>query len=417
VCCGTLTRVTLATGPTARTYELMAMIADRLAADADEIVAAMDAAVIEIVPAVGADAGIAAEVSASNRANLHRFVTVVRHAETPRPGDVPPEALDIARTIVRRGIGIDAIFQGYRRGQQVALERWTGYAAEIVEPGPELVHVIQLSLALLFDYIDETLRRVIAEAQREREEVLGGGLARRTETVRLILDGAPLDISAASQRLSYELARGHTALVVWAEPPGVPHGALESAATLLAATAGAGRPLTLPADTTTLWAWIAGVSEPAPEALRAALENAHPNLRAVVGPTRRGITGFRDSHMAALSLHGLLLGRGGAERLASYDELEVTAIAAADLVRATDFVGRTLGPLAHDNPTAARLRETLRTFLEEAEHAPRAAARLHTHRNTVLQRVARATELLGYDPGRKRLAVELALEISRRLGP
>jgi DNA-binding PucR family transcriptional regulator len=61
------------------------------------------------------------------------------------------------------------------------------------------------------------------------------------------------------------------------------------------------------------------------------------------------------------------------------------------------------------------LRETLRVFLEVAENAPRAAERLHTHRNTVLQRVARATELLGYPPGERRLAVELALELRRRL--
>ena len=40
-----------AVAPTARTYELIANIADRLALEIDEIVAAMDAAVIEAVPA------------------------------------------------------------------------------------------------------------------------------------------------------------------------------------------------------------------------------------------------------------------------------------------------------------------------------------------------------------------------------
>ena len=77
----------------------------------------------------------------------------------------------------------------------------------------------------------------------------------------------------------------------------------------------------------------------------------------------------------------------------------MTALAGNDIPRAAEFVRATLGPLADENPRAARLRETLRVYLEEAEHAPRAAARLHTHRNTVLQRVGRATELLGYRPG------------------
>ena len=90
-------------------------------------------------------------------------------------------------------------------------------------------------------------------------------------------------------------------------------------------------------------------------------------------------------------------------------------LAARDEQRATDFIMATLGRLADNTPSAARLRETLRVFLEEAENAPRAAARLHTHRNTILQRVARATDLLGYAPGEKRLAVELALELRRRL--
>ena len=39
-----------AVAPTARTFELIAAIADRLALEADEIVEAMDAAVIEVVP-------------------------------------------------------------------------------------------------------------------------------------------------------------------------------------------------------------------------------------------------------------------------------------------------------------------------------------------------------------------------------
>ena len=84
---------------------------------------------------------------------------------------------------------------------------------------------------------------------------------------------------------------------------------------------------------------------------------------------------------------------------------------------AAEFVAATLGPLAEVSPAASRLRETLRVYLEEADNAPRAAARLYTHRNTVLKRIARITELLGYAPGERRLAVELALELRRHLRP
>ena len=403
-----------AVAPTARTFELIAAIADRVALEVDETVAAMDAAVIQVVPEFGADAAIAAELTATNRGNWQRFLAVARQAQAPLSDAVPPEALDAARTVVRRGIDLDRLYEGYRRGQQVGLERWLACAYEIVEPGPELIGVTELSLSLVFRFIDQTLGRVLAEAQREREEVIGGALARRTETIRLILDGAPIDPTAASRRLGYELDRRHTAIVVWAESV-APHGALESTAVLLAQAAGSQRPLTLPAGTTTLWAWIGTPSEPAVEDLRSAIERSSDDVRAAVGPTRRGIEGFRDSHEAALTVHRLLLGNPASGRFGSYRELEVTALAAHDPRAATEFIAATLGPLADDNAAAARLRETLRVYLEEADNAPRAAARLYTHRNTVLKRIARATELLGYLPGERRLALELALELRRHL--
>ena len=207
----------------------------------------MDAAVIEVVPAFGADAAIATALTANNRGNLQRLLAVARQAQFPLSDAVPPEALDAARTVARRGIDLDTIYEGFRRGQQIVLERWLACAYQVVEPGPDLIGVIQLSLSLAFGYADQALGRMLAEAQREREDVIGGGLARRTETIRLILDGAPIDSTAASRRLGYELDRRHTAVVVWAESPVAPHGALESSAVLLAQAAGSQRPLTLPA--------------------------------------------------------------------------------------------------------------------------------------------------------------------------
>ena len=344
------TKLMTAVAPTARTYELIAAIADRVALEADETIAAMDAAVIEVVPEFGADAAIAAELTATNRGNWLRFLAVARQAQSPLSDAVPPEALDAARTVVRRGIDLDRIYEGYRRGQQVGVERWLACAYEIVEPGPELIGVTELSLSLAFRYIDQTLGRVLAEAQREREEVIGGALARRTETIRLILDGAPIDPTAASRRLGYELDRRHTAVVVWAESAVAPHGALESTAVLLAQAAGSQRPLTLPAGTTTLWAWIGTPGEPAIEDLRSAMGRSPDDVRVAVGPTRRGIEGFRDSHEAALTVHRVLLGNPASGRFGSYRELEVTALAAHDPRAASRVHRRDSRPACRGQP-------------------------------------------------------------------
>src|SRR5882757_7836938 len=427
--------------------ELIADVADLLLADLDDLGGEMDTAELLLTPELGADAAIAQEVSASNRANAARILNALARRDGRRPPiEVPPEALDVVRTVVRRGVDLDGVFQAYRRGQNIAWKRWMAAAAQVVPPGPQLMEVLEISSGFLFDYVDEVIARVLDEAQREREEVLGGALARRIETVRLILDGAPIDRRRAGERLGYDLDRRHTALVLWTEAGGAgkrgggepggrsgesgrrgggsgdrgdesTHGALESAAGLLAHAAGAHRPLIFPAATSTLWAWLGTRTDPGPAALHAAMASAHPRVRVAVGPTRAGITGFRRSHEAALTVQGLLAGQSGGERLAFHQDLEVTALAAHDLARAAEFVAATLGPLAENTATAARLRETLRVFLDEADNAPRTAERLHTHRNTVLQRVARASELLGRPPGERRLALELALELAHRIGP
>jgi DNA-binding PucR family transcriptional regulator len=398
------------------TFELLAEIADRVEADLDSVVAEMDRAIMGTIPALATDVAIAAEASASTRANVRRYLAVARRAADPPPPDVPPEALDVARTVVRRGIESDAIYQAYRRGQQTLWRRWMKVAEQVATSGTELADVLNVSLDLLFYYADEVLGRVIAEAQREREQVLGGALARRAEVIRLILDGAPLEITAASRRLGHDLRRHHTALVLWTETAESQQGALEATALALAHAAGARRPLTFTAGTTTLWAWIGSDAPLATGSFTKRLPDTDPHVRIAVGPTRRGIGGFRRSHEAALTVHRLLVRNPEGGRIATYEELEITALAAQDEQRATDFIAATLGPLADNTASAARLRETLRVFLEEAENAPRTAVRLHTHRNTILQRIARATELLGYAPGERRLAVELALELRRRLG-
>jgi DNA-binding PucR family transcriptional regulator len=398
------------------TFDLMAEIADRLEADLDSVVAEMDGAVPDVVPALAADAAFVAEVSASNRAIVRRYLAVARRAADPPPPDVPPEALDIARTVVRRGIESDTIYQSYRLGQQTFWRRWMGVAEQVAASGPDLSDVLNVSLDLLFTYVDGILGRVMAEVEREREHVLGGALARRTETIRLILDGAPLETAVASRRLGHDLARHHTALVLWTETPESRPGSLEPAALAVARAAGARRPLTLSAGTRTLWAWVGSDGPLAIVDLTDVLPDTDAGVRIAVGPTLPGMEGFRRSHDAALTIQRLLAGNPAGGRVATYDELEITALAAQDQQRAIDFVTATLGRLAEDTPSAGRLRETLRVFLEEAENAPRTAARLHTHRNTILHRVSRASELLGYRPGEKRLAVELALELRRRLG-
>jgi len=396
----------------------MGDVAELMLAEIDDLVAEMDAAEVELSPAAGSDAAVLADTSASNRANAVRLLSMFARREAKMaPIDIPPEALDVARTVARRGLDLDLIFQSYRRGQNVAWSRYLRHASQLESTGPLLFELLEVASARMFEYVDHVVAGVIAAAQREREEVLGGALARRAETIRLILDGAAIDAARAGERLGYDLRQRHTALVLWTPPHGDVQGALESAAAMLARAAGTRPPLTLSVGPSTLWAWLGSSSEPTLDTLPEAMSQAQNHIRVAVGPARPGITGFRRSHEAALAIQSLLAGHPGGARVALFRDLEVTALAAQNPDRAAEFVAATLGPLAEDTPAAARLRDTLRVFLDEADNAPRAATRLHTHRNTVLQRVARAIELLGYQPGERRLAMELALELAHQLGP
>jgi DNA-binding PucR family transcriptional regulator len=76
-------------------------------------------------------------------------------------------------------------------------------------------------------------------------------------------------------------------------------------------------------------------------------------------------------------------------------------------------VARTLGALAGADED---LRETLRVYIREGCSASRAARALFAHRNTVLNRLSRARELLPAPLQERGLQVGLALEIVHWLG-
>jgi len=400
----------------AEVAERIREIAQRQLDRLDEVTATAQAAVVRVAPLLAEDPALYAESLASTRANTARFLMLMASDPLePIPSDPPPEAVDIARSVMRRGADTEMVVLTYRAGQNVFWESWIDAAAELVPDRDELVEVLRVSSVLVPAYIDGVLATVLARAEEEREELLRGGLARRAETVRMILDDVPIAEQRAGERLGYELSQTHTCVVLWSEDA-VEQGTLDRAAHALAHAVGARRPLVLPATVAAVWAWIGTAGEPDLAQLRAAMEDVDPAIRAAVGPSCPGLAGFRRSHDGAVATQGLVARARGGERLTTYRDVEVTTLVAQDPRRMSDFVHTTLGPLAGRDAAAARLRETLRIYLREGESAPRAAQRLYTHRNTVLQRVARAEELLGHPIADRRLELALALELTHRLG-
>ena len=85
-----------------------------------------------------------------------------------------------------------------------------------------------------------------------------------------------------------------------------------------------------------------------------------------------------------------------------------------ELVRA--WAVEILGALAAADEPTARLRETLRVFLQHNGSFKATAEQLTLHKNTVQYRVRRAEEALGHPVDENRLYVELALLAVHWLG-
>ena len=352
------------------------------------------------------DPVLAAAVRRNNRANLvHWAEANVRDPGARVPPNLSAEVLTVARDLVRRGLDADAL-HGYRVGQNVSWRRWMTLAFELTSDPDELREVLDVTARSIFTFVDETLAGIAEQIERERDELTRGTHAQRLEVVTLILEGAPIGAERASARLGYALDRAHTAAIVWGARPDVDPGVLEEAAEAVGRAAGA-RPLTVVASASALLVWVAGADGPGAVAVRSAMAEL-PGVRMALGPTLRGIAGFRRSHLDALATQRLMHRSAGPPPVASYDDVQVVALATQDEERADEFVTRTLGGFA---TAPGELRETARVYLREGSNATRTARVLFTHRNTILARLARMEQLLPAPLAGRGLQVALALEI------
>lgn len=84
-----------------------------------------------------------------------------------------------------------------------------------------------------------------------------------------------------------------------------------------------------------------------------------------------------------------------------------------DADQADQFIRNTLGNLASADPN---LQASVLVFIQERCNAARAAARLYTHRNTLLRRLTRAQELLPRPLDDNVVPIAVALEMLKWRG-
>jgi len=341
---------------------------------------------------------------------LHWAAANVDDPGAPVSAYVGPEPLSLARDLLRRGLTPSAL-RAYRILQGVFWQRWMSLAFRLTPDNNELQQLLAVSARSLFSFIDDTNAAITEQMQRDREELTRGTHAERRETVELILAGASIGKQRAASRLGYNLDQNHTAAIVWSDLPDSDSAVLNRATEALGRVARSDRMLNVVATVATRWVWIAGTAPSDSERLEDALETATEGMRGIriaIGSTAPGIDGFRSSHFDAIATQRLLARLHSAQRVASFDTIELVSLVTQDATRADQFIKRTLGKFESASP---ELRTAVRTFVTEQCNASRAATRLYTHRNTLLRQLTRADELLPRPLAENSVNVAVALDV------
>ena len=398
--------------PSARVRDLIRQSAQIIVNVPPEWLAELDTAVLGANPSIAADPELAGAVSRSNQANLYFWATAnVRDPGAPVPPNLGLEPMRVARELVRRGLDAYAL-DAYRVGEGVAWRRLMQIAFELTFDPEELREFLDTCSQSISAFIDTTLSAIAAQIDLERDELTRGTHAERRATVALILDGAPIARQRAEGRLGYALTGLHTAAVIWSDDPKGDLARLDEAAEALGHAAGGARPLSVLASTATRWVWVPGAVTVDADALLRSVR-AVPDVRIAIGSTATGVDGFRRSHFDAITTQQLMARLRSQQQIARFADVQLVALITSDTDRAAEFVTQTLGEL---ESAGAELQETVRTFVDEQCNASRAAARLFTHRNTLLRRLARADKLLPLPLAESSVSVAVALDVLRWRG-
>jgi len=234
---------------------------------------------------------------------------------------------------------------------------------------------------------------VLSAYEAGKENWLRNLSVARGARIQALQRGERVEVDSSEAILGYRLRQHHVGVVCWvanATPGGTALSVLEQATTELARQGGLdGRPIFLPQDETSAWAWLPlGVKD---VFTGACAVGADAGIRFALGSAGSGVSGFRRTHQQALGAQTVALTAGtSGQPLTSFADVAPLALMSGSAELARAWVIETLGALADDDAHHAVLRDTLRVFLQESGSFVAAAERLTLHKNTVRYRVGKA---------------------------
>lgn len=379
-------------------------------ANVERFVGYVDGLILEQIPELAADPRLTAALHASTKAQWRVFLTVLDQETI----DVllPPQAVDLAVSIARRGLDLGILLKVYRVATDATWEFMVTVADAVPEGGPDHADVLKLLWRRASRWLNGAVEQLMRTYADEREAAFQGAFARRNETIHALLRGEDVPVDTATQDLGHQMRAQHTCVVLWFddETPEVSSADLESLAQAIARDLDAGRPLTLPAGRHELWAWLATRTAPDLERISTTVEkNA---ARAAIGGTFPGIDGFRTSHREAVDTQKFVLRSGSPSVVTAYDDVELACLISENPEAARHLVERELGKLAEPDPALDVVRETLSHYLRNGSNIVLTATELYVHRNTVRYRLDQAEELVGHPLTERRTEMDVALRLA-----
>jgi hypothetical protein len=378
--------------------------------------------IVRGIPQLRTDSRVLALLDASVAENVVTVLHILQHGIELDHVRAPAAAEQYARRLAQRGIPVAPLLRAYRIGSTRFQHRCLQELASQTDD-PSMISAAGLWMAeTTAAYIDLVSEELVSAYEAEKENWLRNLGAARAARVRALLEGDQADVDSSEAILGYRLRQHHVGVVCWvadAEAGGHTLVRLEQATLELARLAAcAGPPLFVPQDESCTWAWLplgANGSFAVPPKRGAA--KTEPGIRFAFGAAGAGIPGFRRSHQQALAAQAVAVAGGpSGPRLTGFAEVAPLALMVSSGELLGVWVIETLGQLADDDDHHARLRDTLRVFLQENGSFKATAERLILHKNSVQYRVRKAEEALGRPVADNRLDLELALLASHWLG-
>jgi hypothetical protein len=375
--------------------------------------------IVREIPELRGDERVLTLLEASVGENVATVVHIIQHGIDLENVHVPAAAEEYARRLAQRGVPASALLRAYRIGS-ARFQDWCLEELGRSTSNASIVSAAAMRIAgITSAYIDKVSEELLSAYETEKEAWLRNLSAARAARVQALLRDERIGVDSSEEILGYRLRQYHAGVVGWvdqAPPGGGALGQIEQALAELGRQAGIeGRPIFLPQDESSAWAWLPlGSRDAFPAGCAAGPESG---IRFALGSAGSGVPGFRRTHQQALAAQAVALAAGGAGRpVTSFADVAPLALMSGSAGLMRTWVIDTLGSLADDNAHSAMLRDTLQVFLQENGSFVATAERLTLHKNTVRYRVGKAEEELGHPAGKDRVQVELALLAAEWLG-